>query len=217
MTGFGKSIVLDPVQPTTRADRYPTQAVIITNAARRLIELSKGGERIESVVVQGEQDPTLHPEFVEISENLRDLVRKWFPKAQLALNCEAPRLDDPLVRHALLAYHSVVIRFEWSTQKTYKGMTGGDPADFKSLVDHIGSLDHRNLVIKSTFVRGTHDNSTVNEVRGWSRILGAVKPALVRLETPARQKDGVKPVTKTRMNEIAEIVTETIGAQVEQI
>jgi hypothetical protein len=217
LAGFGKSLVLDPVQPTTRPDRYPTQAVIITNAARRLIELSKGGERLESVVVQGDQDPTLHPEFVEISENLRELCRKWFPKAQLALNSTAPRLDDPLVRHALLSYHAVVIRFEWATQKTFKSMTGGDVAEFKSLVDNLSSIDHRNLIVKANFVRGSLDNSTESEVRGWSKILSTVKLSTIRLETPPRQKEGVKPITKTRLAEISEIISDKIGAQVELI
>jgi hypothetical protein len=217
LVGFGKSIVLDPVQPTTRPDRYPTQAVIITNAARRLIELSKAGERLDSVVVQGELDPTLHPEFVEISGNLRELCRKWFPKAHLILNCEAPRLQDPLTRHALLSYHTVVIRFEWSTQKTFKAMTGGDAAAFKSLVDHLPGLDHRNLIVKANFVRGTRDNSTDAELRGWTKILSGAKPATIRVETPPRQKDGIRPVTKTRLTEICELVTDKIGAQVEVI
>lgn len=217
VAGFGKSLVLDPVQPTTRSDRYPTQAVIITNAARRLIELSKGGEKLQSIVVQGELDPTMHGEFVEISENLRELCRKWFPKAQLVLNTSRPRLDDPLIRHALLSYHAVVIRFEWATQKTYKSLTGGDGAEFKSLVENLSGLDHRNLIIRSNFVRGTVDNSTDAELRGWSKVLAAAKPATVQLSTPSRQKDGVKPVTKTRMAEITEMVTEKIGAQADVV
>jgi wyosine [tRNA(Phe)-imidazoG37] synthetase (radical SAM superfamily) len=217
LAGFGKSLVLDPVQPTTRPDRYPSQAVIITNAARRLIELSKAGERLESIVVQGELDPTMHPEFVEISENLRELCRKWFPKSQLALHSVAPRLQDPLVRHALLAYHAVVIRFEWATQKTFKSLTGGDGAEFKSLVENLAGIDHRNLIIKASFVRGTVDNSTDQEIRGWGKILSAAKPATVQIETPARQKDGVKPISRTRLTQISEFVAEKVGAQVELI
>ncbi|MCI0547024.1 MAG: hypothetical protein L0027_07045 [Candidatus Rokubacteria bacterium] len=215
LTGFGRSLLLEPSQPTTRPDRYPTQAVIVTNAARRLIELSKAGERLDTVLVQGELDPTLHPEFGEISGNLRDLCRKWFPKAQLALLAGSPQLSDPLVRHALLAYHTVVLRFACATQKTYRALTGRNGADLKGLIEHLGHLDHRNLVIRAGFVRGSVDNSSEAEVRGWIRVLQGIKPAGVQLETPARQQDGVRPVTKTRLAKIAEQVAEKVGAQVE--
>lgn len=215
LAGFGRSLLLDPVQPTTRPDRYPTQAVIVTNAARRLIDLSKGGERLDSVVVQGDLDPTMHPEFTEISGNLRELCRKWYPKAQLVLFSRSPQLEDPLVRHALLAYHTVVVRLECSTQKTFRALTGRDGGDLKALLEQMGHLDHRNLVIRANFVRGTLDNSTDAEVKGWIKALQGIKPATVQLETPARPVEGIKPVTKTRLTEISEQVAEKVGSQVE--
>jgi wyosine [tRNA(Phe)-imidazoG37] synthetase (radical SAM superfamily) len=215
--GFGRSLLLEPVQPTTRPDRYPTQAVIITNAARKLIDLSKAGERLDSIVVQGDLDPTLHPEFGEISGNLRELCRKWFSKSQLVLYAQAARLSDPLVRHALLAYHTVVLRLDTATQKTFKALTGREGNDLKALVEHMEHLDHRNLVVRANFVRGTVDNSTDAEVKTWIKTLTGVKPALVQLETPARQVEGVKPVTKTRLGEIAEQVAQKLGCQVEQL
>lgn len=215
VAGFGRSLLLEPVQPTTRPDRYPTQAVIITNAARKLIDLSKAGERLDSVVVLGELDPTLHPEFVEISGNLRELCRKWFPKAQLVLFAQAPRLGDPLVRHALLAYHTLVLRLDTASQKTFRALTGREGGDLKALLEHMGHLDHRNLVVRANFVRGSVDNSTDTEIKAWVRSLAGIKPAMVQLETPARQLDGVKPVTKTRLGEIAEQVAEKVGSQVE--
>jgi hypothetical protein len=215
VTGFGKALLVDPVQPTTRPDRYPTQAVIVTNAARKLIDLSKAGDRLDSVVVKGDLDPTLHPEFVEISGNLRELCRKWFPKAQLVLSAHAPRLSDPLVRHSLLAYHTVVLRHEWATQKTFKALTGRDGGEHKTLSDLMTHLDLRNLIIRACFVRGSVDNSTDAEVRGWVKLLGAMKPSSVQLETLVRPVEGLKPITKTRLGEISELVIEKTGFQVE--
>ena len=217
LAGFGKSLLLEPVQPTTRPDRYPTQAVVVTHSARRMIELSKGGERLESIVVHGTLDPTLHPEFVEVSENLRELCNKWYPKAKLCLLAEAPQLSDPLVRHALIAYDTVVLRFETATQKTYKALTGRDGGEIKALVEAMGKIDHRNLIVRTRFVRGSVDNSTENEVRGWLKLLAAVKPATVQIETPGKNDHGLKAITKTRMGQIVDQITEKVGAEVEQL
>ena len=198
----------------TRPDRYPTQAVVVTNAARRLIELSKGGERLESIVVHGDLDPTLHPEFVEISENLRDLCKKWFPKGRLTLYSEAPQLEDPLVRHALLAYETVMLRFETATQKTYKALTGRDGKELKALALYMGKIEHPNLVIRTRMMRGAIENSNENEIRSWLKILALVKPATILIEGPAKGDSDLKAITKTRMGQITEQITEKVGADV---
>ncbi len=214
---FGKSLSLEPAQPTTRPDRFPTQAVIVTAAARRIIELSKAGERLESIVVHGRIDPTLHPEFREISENLRELSAKWFPKAQLTLYSEQPSLENAQVRHALFAYDRPVLRLEAGTQKTFTALSGRPGAEFKALVEDMGKLELRNLVVRANFVRGGVDNSTESEVRAWLRYLGVIKPAVVQISTPEKAADGLKPITKTRFGQIAEMIGEKIGAQVEVI
>ena len=61
-------------------------SVVVTSSARRLIDLSKGGEKVETIAVIGsEADPASHPDLREITENLRILRTKWFPRAKLAL------------------------------------------------------------------------------------------------------------------------------------
>ena len=212
---FGKSLTLEPSQPTTRPDRFPTQAVIVTAAARRIIELSKAGDRLASIVVLGKIDPTLHPEFRAISENLRELRNKWFAKAKLTLVSEQPQLENAQVRHALFAYDRPILRLEAGTQKTFAALSGRPGGQFKALVQDMGKLELRSLVIRANFVRGAIDNSSENEVRAWLRYLSAIKPGLVQISTPRKAADGLKPITKTRMNQIVEQVGEKTGAQVE--
>src|SRR5262245_3164360 len=73
----------DGVPILSRANQLPSAGVIVTSAARRIIELSKAGEKIESITVAGNGDPTKHTNLLEIAENLRDLRNKWFNKASL--------------------------------------------------------------------------------------------------------------------------------------
>ena len=56
---------------------------------------SKAGEKLQHIVVFGEVDPTVHPEFRAISENLRELTNKWFPRAaELFPNLRGIPFDD---------------------------------------------------------------------------------------------------------------------------
>src|SRR5688572_3804314 len=86
----------------SRESRMPRASVVVTTAARHIIRISKAGEKIETLAVYGSvSDPTLHPDFREITENLRDLRNKWFAKAKLCLILDEPRLEETPLRHIL--------------------------------------------------------------------------------------------------------------------
>ena len=212
---FGRCLVIRPMVETTRANRYPSQAVVVTTAARKLIEIAKAGEKLNAVVVEGEKDPTGHPEFHEISENLRELMNKWFPKSKLTLVSQQARLSRPETRHALTFYDSPVLGLEAGTQKTVAKLSPEPVEDFKDRLVQMGRLESERLIVRTLFVRGDVDNSKDTEVRAWIRNLSEIKPAAVQILTPAKPRDGQKPVTKTRMTEIAELAQEKTGIPVE--
>jgi len=214
---FERSLLIRPTVPTTRANRFPSQAVVVTAAARTMIGLSKEGDKLQAIVVLGEdKDPTLHPDFHQISENLRELTNKWFPKASLCLLSDQPNLERAEVRHALGCYHRPILRLEAGFQKTFSALTGEKPEIFKSIVENMGRLDLERLIVRARFVRRDVDNSKDNEVRAWIRHLDEIRPATVQITTPPRPVGKtLRPVTKTTMSKIADLVTEKTGIPVE--
>jgi wyosine [tRNA(Phe)-imidazoG37] synthetase (radical SAM superfamily) len=214
---FGRSLIVRPTVEGSRANRFPTQAIVITAVARKMIELTRLGEKIQAVVVEGEgQDPTRHPEFHEISENLRELLDKHFPKADLVLVSNQPNLDRASVRHALTLFDRTVVRLEAGFQKTFAALTGGDPKDFKDMVEQMGRLGKDRLIVQATFVQGEIDNSSDNEIKAWIKHLTEIKPARVHITTRAKPKGKKeRPISKARMTQIAELVTTKTGIPVE--
>src|SRR5262245_22229834 len=213
---LGKTIVVRPTVEAGRVGRMPSQAVVVTAVARRLIELSRLGERIQAVLVEGDKDPTTHPEFHEISENVRELLDKWFPKALLCLQSDAPELSRAQTRHALSFYDRPILRLDAGTQKTFAALTGGQPRTFKDLVENMSQLQVQRLIVHGRFVRGDVDNSSDAEVRAWIKVLAEIRPSGVHISTgprPNGRKD--RPIPKTRMAEIAALVTERTGIPVE--
>ena len=214
---LGRILLVCPTIETTRIHRFPSQAVVVTAVARKLIELARTGERIQALIVQGgAHDATKHPEFHEISENLRQLLDKHFPKASLCLLAEATLMESPQIRHALSFYDQPVLRLDAGTQKTYAALTGEDPKVFRDMVERLGKLGNGRLIVQTRFVRGEVDNSNENEVKAWLRHISEIKPAGVHITTPAKAKGKKEiPVTKTRMTQIAEMVTSKTGIPVE--
>ena len=212
---LGRCVVVRPTVETTRANRHPSQAVVVTTAARRLIELSKAGEKLAAVLVEGEKDPTTHPEFHEISHNLRELMNKWYPKAKLTLFAKQAELSKPDTRHALSFYDVPIVNLPGGTQKVAGKLWGGTIQEHKALVEDLRKIESERLVVESTFVRGDVDNSKDSEVKAWIRNLEGIRPGSFRVSTPSKAKGGTKPVTKTRIQEIADMVQEKTGVAVE--
>jgi hypothetical protein len=206
----------DMALAVSRDNRMPRASVVITTAARNIIRLSKAGEKVESIVAYGsEMDPTLHPEFKEITGNLRDLRNKWYPKAKLWLVSEEGHLDDPNVRRTLAIYDRFAVRLEWGTAKTFSTMTGRKSGEYSQLVANLAHTE--NLVIQARFVRGEVDNSTDAEVKAWLKRLGELRPREVHIQSSdaktagARAAKKLRAIPKARAAEIAAAVTEKTG------
>lgn len=214
---FGRHLLIDPCCETNKPDTYPTQAVVVTTAARRLIEINKAGEKLKSVVVASEIGPMTNPDFREISENLRELVNKHHPKADLILFCNGLHLDDSELRHSLVYFHKPIVQFDAGTQKTFAALTGRKPAEFKNVVENINKLELDKWILRASFVRGGVDNSTDTEVRNWIKYVTEFGPASVQVTTPAKPNTAAKtkPITKSRLEEISALVAEKTGLEVE--
>ena len=214
---FGKCLVVRPTIESVRAGRFPSQAVVVTSVARTLIGLAKEGEKIQGVVVEGgEHDPTKHPDFEQISLNIRELLNKHFPKATYVLLSDQPDLERASVRHALNFFDKPMLRFESGFQKTFTAINGEDAGNFKDIVEQMSRLESERLVLRARFVRGTIDNSKDNEVKAWLRYVSEIKPAAIEVSTLAKANGKTAmPITKTRMNQIVELVTEKTGIPIE--
>lgn len=205
---------LDATLAVSRENRLPRASVVVTIAAQEFMRISKAGEKVEHVVAFGSQcDPTEHPDFRVISENLRELRHKWFPKAKLVLLSDSPRLETPEVRLGMGIYDFPVVRLEYGTVKTFAALTGRKTTELSDLVRSLTGLSR--LVVHAVFVRGEVDNSTDAEVRGWIKRLQELRPREVLLSTPdAKRGRKVRGVPRARLDEILEQVTEKVGAQV---
>ena len=206
---------LDATLAISRDNRLPRASVVVTLAAQELMRLSKAGEKVQTILVVGsEVDPTRHPGFREISENLRALRTKWFPRAKLTLISNDPDLSDAEVRIAIGSYDRPVIRMEYGTVKTFQKLTGHKTTELSAMVKQLSTVER--LTVRAQFVRGDVDNSTDNEVRGWIKRLQDLEPQEVLISTPPPRKRKGLPqgIPATRLQEIVERVSEEVGATV---
>jgi len=192
--------------------KMPTPGVVITSAARRIIELSKGGEKIKCLVITGNKEPTSHPELIEIIENLRELRNKWYSKASLCLISNALDVEAVHLKHALGMFDIPIVRFEWGTAKSFGAATGRPGTDLKRIVESVSGLEK--LVVQATLRAGKSAAETDSEIRNWIKKLDEIRPREVyvgTLESKEAKARGVKPLTAAKLEKVAAELTETTG------
>lgn len=209
---FCKTGQADAVPIIARANAVPSAGVIVTAAARRIIGMSKAGEKIDCIAISGNQDPTRHPQLLTITENLRDLRNKWFPKADLALLTDGSNLEPADHRRALQIYDLPILRFEWGNAKTFSALTGRKQDDLKTLIGHVTGMDR--LILSATFSQGAVDNANEAEIKAWIKRVEELRPKEVQIQSvegPRAKAAKLKPVSVARLEEIASQLTEKSG------
>jgi wyosine [tRNA(Phe)-imidazoG37] synthetase (radical SAM superfamily) len=209
---FFKTGQADAVPIVARVNSVPSAGVIVTAAARRIMAMSKNSEKIDCIAITGNLDPTRHHQLLTITENLRDLRNKWFPKADIAILTDGSNLEPADHRRALQIYDLPILRFEWGTVKTFTAMTGRKPEELKALATHLTGMDR--LILSSTFVQGGPDNSTDAEVKAWIKRVEELRPKEVQIQTienPKARTAKPRAVPAARLEEIAAQLTEKTG------
>jgi len=190
----------------------PRAAVVVTTAARQLIRHNRAGDKLDCIVVFGsEVDPTLHPKFKEITENMRDLRNKWYPRAKLFLHSPAPHVDSLEAQLSLGIYDRAILRIEGGTVKTFASLSHRKGTDLGEIVRSIAHLE--NVIVEARFFRGEIDTTTEPELRGWLRKLGEFKPCEVHILTSDKKnpKSKLRPAPKSIIDKVAALVTEKLG------
>lgn len=199
----------DSVPILARANQLPSAGVIVTSAARKIIEMQKAGEKLESVTVVGNQDPTMHPNLLEIVENLRDLRNKWFPKADLSLLSESTGLGSDEVRRALRVFDRPILRFEWGTQKLFTSMTGRPANDYKQICEALTALDR--LVVQASF---GPQNSAEADVKAWAKKVEELRPKEIQIlssEPAGKKASKSKGLSNAKLEELATSLADEVG------
>ena len=218
---WGRSIFIDTgangtTLAVSREVRIPRASVVVTLAAQELMRLSKNGDKADHIVLIGSDvDPTHHPDFREISDNLRELKNKWFPRAKLVLVSNDPDLDSAETRIALGAYDFNVVRLESGNAKTYSAITGKKSTNLAHLIKHLTTIER--IVVRAEITRGKIDNSTAAEVKNWIKKLREVEPIEIQISTlkgKGKPSDKRLPVTKTALDKVAEELGDEIGTTV---
>ena len=165
----------------------------------------------DSLTFAGNGEPTLHPQFAAIVDEVLKLRDTYFPRARVTVLSNATMLHKESVRGALLRIDNNVLKLDAGTQATFDQINR--PVKAILLNDIVNRLCDFNghVIIQAMFLRGTLngqpvDNTTEAEVSAWLGHLGRIRPKLVMLY-PIDRRTPVEDLQKITASELEAIAT----------
>ncbi len=200
---------------------FPGAGIIREALEEKLASMQKKNTLLDSITFAGNGEPTIHPEFPRIVDDVVELRNNYFPDARVSVLTNASRAGDPQIAKALLKTDNPILKLDAGTQEMFEKLN--NPRIPVSLDDVLKSLEvfRGKGVIQTLFVKGTHkgeviDNTTEEEVSQWLKHIERLKPRLVMIYPIARStpEENLEVVPFEVLNEIAWRV-EKLGIETE--
>ena len=187
---------------------WPTPQAVETVVAMRLARAAEENELIDRITVAGHGEPTLHPEFEEVTKRLRAARDRIAPGIPLVVLSNSTTAGWPDVKRGLAMYDERHMKLDAGDPITYARVNGPGPS-VTQIVDTLAALPP--IVVQSMFVteeRHEIDNSTEGAVAEWLAALERVRAVRVHIYTIDRAPAlaSLQPVGRRRLREIAEHV-----------
>jgi wyosine [tRNA(Phe)-imidazoG37] synthetase (radical SAM superfamily) len=195
----------------------PSVADIAAALESRLQELRGDNMLPDAITFSGNGEPTLHPQFAAIMDEIIMLRTKYAPTAKICVLTNATNLDSDSVCGALCKADVTMLKLDAGNDSMLKLInqpqttTANVRSLLRSMQEFGRSVD--NMVVQTMFLRGevggvVIDNSLHSEVECWLECLRKLRPREVAIysidrATPAERLQKISP---QRLHEIAEQV-----------
>ena len=153
---------------------------------KRLKECMETNVPIDAITFAGNGEPTLHPNFLFIVNNIIKLRDIFFPKAIIAVLTNGTTLDKKRIREGLLKVDKAIIKLDAGSDQLLN--TIDQPkgrVSIKKLIKNLKCFDG-NVIIQTMFLKGVHEGQSFNNSKGkelesWLKHLKQIQPEEVMI------------------------------------
>jgi wyosine [tRNA(Phe)-imidazoG37] synthetase (radical SAM superfamily) len=176
------------------AKKLPTRDQVRERLEEKLKSMAKAGNRPDAITFAGNGEPTIHPQFPEILEDVMQLRDRYFPEANVTVLSNASTLDKPAIFQALKKAGNSILKLDAGTEGMFRLINGPRSGiTLHSIVEKLKEF-HGDLIIQTLFLRGNLDGKRIDntaepEISRWLEHIRAINPKYVMIypidrETP---------------------------------
>lgn len=203
-------------------DGVPSRDTVKRQLRHKLQQMKEEGLTLDVITFSGNGEPTLHPEFKKIVEDVMRLRTEFFPDAKVSVLSNSTMAGKPAVAEALLKVDNNILKLDSAIPHTFLAINRptspncipeGVIADLKKFK---GQCVVQTIMIRGEYEGKHFDNTTDEELDALLRAYLEIQPREVMLyaidrKTPA---ENLEKVSKEELQRIAERFREA-GIQVQ--
>jgi wyosine [tRNA(Phe)-imidazoG37] synthetase (radical SAM superfamily) len=192
----------------------PTREEVSTALRATLEKMKAEGPAPDVITFAGNGEPTLHPHFSEIVDDVKSLRDDFFPDCKISVLSNATQIVRSQVFEALLKVDNNILKLD-TVSPGYIRMVDkpvSDKYDVNAIVEKLMEFGSR-CIIQTMFMRGKHEGRDVANtgdefVIPWLEAVKSIKPSCVMIYTIDRETPSplLEKATKAEMDNIAEKV-----------
>lgn len=170
----------------------PTPEEVYEVLEARLKEMQQSGPRPDVLTFAGNGEPTLHPQFPEIMEDVVRLRNHYFPNAKISVLSNATQILKPRVFEALMTVDNNIQKLDTVDLDYIKRVdrpTGH--YDLQAIIDQLKAF-RGHVIIQTMFMSGSSegvsvDNTAPQFVEPWLKVVREIAPKQVMIYTIDRE------------------------------
>jgi wyosine [tRNA(Phe)-imidazoG37] synthetase (radical SAM superfamily) len=164
----------------------------------------------------GNGEPSLHPQFPEIVEEVRQLRDRMCPETRLAILSNSSRVLRGEIRHAIETLDDPIMKLDAGDFDTLRQINR--PAagiTFDKIMDGLAALPR--LIIQSMIISGAVENAKGEALEDWFAAIARLSPVMVQIYSAERPvaETGVQRVPKETLEDLARQTQQRTGIRVE--
>lgn len=193
--------------------KMPSREEVKTALESRLVDMKNNGPSPDVLTFAGNGEPTMHPHFPQIMEDVISLRDKYFPEAKVSVLTNGTQILKPDVFEALMKIDNNIVKLD-TVSSEYIGLVDRPVGayDVNAIIEQMKRFEGH-CVVQTMFMTGEFQGQSVSNVGDehvipWLEAVKYISPREVMIytidrETPA---SGLCKATHEQLDTIAEKV-----------
>lgn len=179
---------------------------------QKLAEMKANGERLDVITFSGNGEPTLHPDFNGVVDDVIALRDRYYPQVKISVLSNSTMIDRPAVVEALKKVDNNILKLDSAIDRTMRLIDRPVNRNFNvaDLVERLKQFSGQ-CIVQTMILRGEHegeriDNTTDEEVEALLAAYLEIRPMEVMLYSidRATPEENLQKVPKEELETIAE-------------
>lgn len=193
-------------------DGVPSRETVKRQLKHKFEEMKAAGQTLDVITFSGNGEPTLHPDFKRVVEDVLRLRTQYFPEAKVSVLSNSTMAGKPAVAEALLKVDNNILKLDSALPRTFRILNRpvspnclpeGIIAD---LMKFSGQCIVQTIMTRGEYEGEHFDNTTDEELDALLAAYLQIKPREVMLysidrKTPA---ENMEKVSAEELNRIAQ-------------